>query len=751
MFARGSVIVSTVLLAGVSLAAGARAEAPSGGAFDGFYGGLFVGGRSAEPRTLTTVNNTLVSTPIVGSPSQETRPDALLPRNGRLDEEQIVGGLRAGYGRTFGGLYLGGEVEAQFGRSLFEFNVGPPFGGVPPDFQRVELKESLSPALRLGYVVGDRGLIFARLGWTFTRAETAFSNFADTFGTDVVGGSRRDWVDGPRVGLGAEVAVGGGLSLRADVARTFYREDSFGSVRSTAPLGSTGQLELSSLDETTVALGLTYRFGARERDADLPPLAAWFSGGTAAGPFDGLYGGLFVADRSAAVRTRATIANPSPSLPTSIIGSSRAQSREFGDNGEIDADRAVGGVRLGYGKALDRLYLGAELEVELGRSTFEFNRGGTDPANPDFERVELRESLTPALRLGYVVNDSLLLFGRLGWTFRRVEAAFSNFTFAATDTALADDASEWINGPRLGIGADIRLADGLVLRADAARTYYRRDSFPRPFASDPGGTTGALDILGIEETTFSVGLGYQLGARSRSAADERSPTIFDGFYVALDAGNRGANAKTRTRVGSSSLAAPIEFTGQPHRRGALSAPNGQIEEDKLIGALAVGYGQTHGRFYLGGELGIGIGDSNFEFNIAPQGGANGTDFSRVELKETITPTVRLGYVLGDGVLVYGRTGWRFVRTTAAFRNFAFTAGTDVVEGSDTTWSHGPLVGGGVEIAIDNNWRLRFEGAASWITSNLPEISTRAPLGSTGDFSATKASETLFTAGLAYRF
>ena len=82
---------------------------PGSSPFDGFYGGVFVGNKSTDVRTLTTIDSAFGTTRLPGSTTSEST--FFVDRDGEIDREQLVGGLRLGFGRTFGAFHLGGEIE----------------------------------------------------------------------------------------------------------------------------------------------------------------------------------------------------------------------------------------------------------------------------------------------------------------------------------------------------------------------------------------------------------------------------------------------------------------------------------------------------------------------------------------------------------------------------------------------------------------------------------------------------------------
>jgi opacity protein-like surface antigen len=134
-------------------------------------------------------------------------------------------------------------------------------------------------------------------------------------------------------------------------------------------------------------------------------------------------------------------------------GSSPFQS-DHGDDG------ASWGIFTGYGLALQRWYLGVELEAESGNSDWRFNRG----TNRNY-KVEKGLSYGVDARLGYAFRNGTLLYGRVG----RVRTDFKT-TYAQGANFVDQDDTE--HGNRVGVGAEIPATDTLAWRFDYTHTDY---------------------------------------------------------------------------------------------------------------------------------------------------------------------------------------------------------------------------------------------------------------------------------------
>lgn len=161
--------------------------------------------------------------------------------NNSLSLSGAVGGIYAGYGKTFDKLYLG--VEAQAGLSNSDKT------NKYSDFSS-ELKQTYNYGLsvRPGYVPIDNLLLYTRLGWEASHFEQSYSG-AITGGTNVTPSA----ID---TGLGAEYAINANLTARLDWTYAHYQKvnitDTFNGV-------NVGSAELSP-SSNTFSIGLAYNF-----------------------------------------------------------------------------------------------------------------------------------------------------------------------------------------------------------------------------------------------------------------------------------------------------------------------------------------------------------------------------------------------------------------------------------------------------------------------------------------------------------
>jgi hypothetical protein len=159
----------------------------------------------------------------------------------------------AGYGYTWGRLYLAAELEAGAANYgwYHQREAGEGEGG-GRDFA-VEKRGSYGFALRLGYVMANGSVVYGRIGPARTRFNTLYNKgpSADQWI------DRTDRLDGTRYGLGAEVPASRSAFVRADYTYTKY--DGYGFV--TGHGGGTNSDEMTFDNrENLFRLSLGFRF-----------------------------------------------------------------------------------------------------------------------------------------------------------------------------------------------------------------------------------------------------------------------------------------------------------------------------------------------------------------------------------------------------------------------------------------------------------------------------------------------------------
>ncbi|MGM0585239.1 MAG: outer membrane beta-barrel protein [Pseudomonadota bacterium] len=174
---------------------GGEAGEPTPADFDGFYLGASIGHGA------------------LAADNSGPRPNAASP-NFTLDVTRAASvaaaGVHAGWGRSFDGLYLGGEVEADLATGDWNIERSPT--GRIYSLGRVG---GAGVSARAGWVVNESFLLYARAGVVWGRFDADYRT---------TGRVANDTVDlaGLRVGVGMEAPLTETLDLRLDYTRTHY-------------------------------------------------------------------------------------------------------------------------------------------------------------------------------------------------------------------------------------------------------------------------------------------------------------------------------------------------------------------------------------------------------------------------------------------------------------------------------------------------------------------------------------------------
>lgn len=164
----------------------------------------------------------------------------------------FTGGFFAGYGHTFGRVYAGLELDAE-ASNLGWYHARQTSGGGGRDFA-VEKRGSYSGNLRIGYVLENGGLLYARAGAVRTRFNTIYEKGSSS--TNWI--DRSDKLDGIRLGLGAEIPASDTAFVRMDYSYTRYGD----SVSFVTNHNGGSNADAMNFDnrETLFRLGLGFRF-----------------------------------------------------------------------------------------------------------------------------------------------------------------------------------------------------------------------------------------------------------------------------------------------------------------------------------------------------------------------------------------------------------------------------------------------------------------------------------------------------------
>lgn len=153
------------------------------------------------------------------------------------------------------------------------------------------------------------------------------------------------------------------------------------------------------------------------------------------------------------------------------------------------------GLFGGYGFQFGKLYLGGEVEAELGKSHSDHEREG---GGRSFS-LEKQWSYGASVRAGYVVNDTALLYGRVGI----VETRFQ-VDYARGNNSLSTQYTK--AGLRFGGGMEFPTSNNLIVRLDYTHTSYPQFSLTTP-------PDGEVEQYHPKDDMFRVGLLGQFGPK----------------------------------------------------------------------------------------------------------------------------------------------------------------------------------------------------------------------------------------------
>lgn len=377
------------------------------------------------------------------------------------------------------------------------------------------------------------------------------------------------------------------------------------------------------------------------------------------------------------------------------------------DRGELGHLGANAGLFAGFGKQLDRWYFGVELAAQVGGNHLSHDHPSL--TEPLIYTINEESGLAASLKVGRVLGSSSMLYGRLGWA----RTTFNN-TMINVDGAF--QTSQTQHGRQIGIGAETQLTSDLFWRFDYTVTRY----------DDYHLVTSSYDELYRNtSSTIFLGLGWRLGGKGESPTMALEPGYLSGFYGGV-------------QFGHGALSSGLTASDHYHDSGSDTLKADFGAAGTTAGAY-VGFGRTWGRWYLGAEVDA-EGARNQWSHDRVTGGAGGRDFS-VEKKWSYGGSLRLGYVLPNGALIYGRLG--SVKSLFTTRYARGNSGT--LDRDDTLVGH--RWGLGVELPASRAtfWRLDYSTTAY---DDLPAFSS---LGSHPDVLSLITREGVFRIAFGVRF
>lgn len=368
----------------------------------------------------------------------------------------------------------------------------------------------------------------------------------------------------------------------------------------------------------------------------------------------------------------------------------------------------------GWGTEIaDNWYLGVELDGGDSNANWKHRKIKDDAPTVLLDKDS---NYGLSLRAGYLL-DGGMLYGKFG----KVRTDFHTYYTENQFSTGAYNQDQTLTGNRVGLGLEIPASRNLFVRTDYSVTRY--GSYLVPYQSSGGGAI-TTENFKTSDAVFSLGLGWRFGGQ-RPVVATRPAAELRGLYMGANLGH-GTLGTRLTGTQYDSGVGPYDFTGDFARTG-------------FTGGFFAGYGHTFNRIYVGMELEAEAANFGWEHE-RDTAGAGGRDFAS-EKRGGYGGSVRIGYVLPNGSLLYGRIGP--VRTR--FNTFYSRGAGTPVNQSDSF--DGTRVGLGAEIPASQNTFVRMD--YSYTRYNDP--ATVSPTQPTADVMTFDNTESLARLGIGYRF
>ena len=382
----------------------------------------------------------------VGDTALHSKVDGARGSGGSLTadfgEHAAAASVFAGYRQHYGALVLGAEADFEASSASWSHAGNRNFG--------VERGNAFSASAVTGLQTQDGHLFYGRFGVV----SASFDSTYQRGGGAAVRDSARE--TGLLVGVGAEVPLGKGMSGRMEYQLRAYDDYPLGS-----PAGTASPDNFANV-ESAIRFGLVYDFAPAAQAAE-PAVTRDFAG---------LYAGAQLGHGT--LQSTNTGFRPDDDAPAFTLVATRA------------GQGFTGGAYVGYGFTANRFYLGGEAEAELSSVNWNVERSPVG-------RIYSAEKTATAglgLRLGYVVNDNVLIYARAG-------VVRSDFDFDYSFRGAAVSQSESLDGVRIGGGIEFAVGEKTNLRLDYTQTEYDANTVNYGAGVDSFDTTERLFRIGL--------------------------------------------------------------------------------------------------------------------------------------------------------------------------------------------------------------------------------------------------------------
>lgn len=383
----------------------------------------------------------------LGDTALQTKVDGPRGSGGNLTadfgDHSETGGVFAGYRNQYGSLVLGAELEAEFSNASWSHLANRDFS--------VERGNAFALSGMMGLRTVGGNLLYSRFGVVSAEFDNTYRRGS---GAPVAISERET---GLLFGVGAEIPLGNGFSGRIEYQLRAYEDYPLGS-----PLGSGSDDNFANI-ESIARFGLVYDFGTTNVAAGNRPKT----------DFSGFYAGASIGHGTLQSDNSGARVPGNPADPAFTLATTR------GGQG------FTGGGFAGYGIVTNGFYIGGEVLAEVSGADWNIER------SPDGRIYSMKKTgtLGAALRVGYALNDTVLIYGRAGVVRSQFDV---NYTYGSAVV----DRNETLGGVRIGAGVEFAVGEKSTVRLEYTQTDYDASSV------DYG---SGVDQFDTSERMFSVG------------------------------------------------------------------------------------------------------------------------------------------------------------------------------------------------------------------------------------------------------
>ena len=345
------------------------------------------------------------------------------------------------------------------------------------------------------------------------------------------------------------------------------------------------------------------------------------------------------------------------------------------DNSEFTKTAPSAGVFAGYGATWNHWYGGLEFEYEESSADI-YHKKAKDTSRT--LSVEKNSSYGAAIRAGYLLRTGTLLYTHAG----AVRTGFDSYNTVNAKPESADDDDHTLTGVRVGLGVDVPASENSFVRLGYSFTDYK--DFDANFLDAVNNPQS--ESFSPHENLFWLGLGWKWGGFQSEVSKQE--VDYSGLYAGAHIGHGALQSETTGMH---------QDSGAP---GELFNFVGDFGGDSgVTGGVFAGYAVNFNRYYIGLEVDVEDSTLKWSHERTP----TGRNFS-VEKMDTLGLSLRGGYVLENGTLLYihAGTAWTRFNTTWVKGN---NRDNDVDRDDRLT---GTRIGVGSELPVSKSAFLRLD-------------------------------------------